>query len=83
MIRPTVIVEAPPRAPCATLARWVGGPDERGWVKRSAAARCTGLYLRVAKAGEIVAADTIDIIEVPTDPPAVTEVFAGTASTTV
>ena len=66
MIGPTVIVEVTsPREPCSTFARWVGGPDERGWVKRFAAARHTGLYLRVEKAGVIVAGDTMEVIEVP------------------
>src|SRR6187402_1081843 len=33
----TVIVEVTmPRTPCGTFARWVGGDDERGWVKRFA-----------------------------------------------
>ncbi|QWT23090.1 MOSC domain-containing protein [Subtercola sp. PAMC28395] len=81
MIGSTVIVEVTsPREPCATFARWVGGPDERGWVKRFAAARRTGLYLRVVKAGEIVAGDTIEVIDVPADAPTITEVFTGTAS---
>ena len=83
MIGPSEIVKvASQREPFATFATRVGGLDERGWVKRSSAARCTGLYLRVVKAGEISAADTTDIIEVSTDPPTITEVFAGTASPT-
>ena len=81
--RPHVIVECTlTRTPCTTLARWIGGPDERVWVQRFAAARRTGLYLRVVKAGQIIAADTIEVIEVPTDPPTITGVFAGTASRT-
>ena len=70
------------RAPCTTLARWIGGPDERVWVQRFAAARRTGLYLRVVEAGQTIAADTIEVIEVPADPPMITEGFVGTASRT-
>ena len=81
MIGPTVIVEVTsPSEPCATFARWVGGPDERDWVKCLAAAGPTGPYLRMVKAREIVTADTI---EVPAAVPTITEVFAGTASPTV
>ena len=44
MIGSTVIVKViSPLEPCATFAARVGGPDERGWVKRFAAARLTGL----------------------------------------
>ena len=83
MIGPTVIVKVTsPLEPCATFAARVGGPDERGWVKRFAAARRTGLYVRVVKAGEIVAGDTIEVIEVPADAPTITVLFAGTASPT-
>ena len=83
MIGSTVIVKVTsPRETCATFAARVGGPDERGWVKRFAAARLTGLYVRVVNAGEIVAGDTIEVIEVPADAPTITEVFAGTASPT-
>ena len=82
-IGPTVIVEATsPSEPRATLARWIGGPDERVWVQRFAAARRTGLYLRVVEAGQIIAADTIEVIEVPADPPMITEGFVGTAPRT-
>ena len=83
MIGPTVIVEVTsPSEPCATFARWVGGPDERDWVKCLAAAGHTGPYLRMVKAREIVAADTIEVIEVPADPPMITEGFVGTAPRT-
>ncbi|TQL54038.1 MOSC domain-containing protein [Subtercola boreus] len=42
-----VVVEVSmPRTPCQTFARWVGGADERGWVKRFTAAGRPGAYLR-------------------------------------
>ncbi|MEF2976151.1 MOSC domain-containing protein [Subtercola sp. YIM 133946] len=77
-IGPTVLVEVTsPRTPCATFARWVGGADARGWVKRFAEARRTGLYLRVVKQGSIVAGDEITVIHAPQDAPTITEVFVG------
>lgn len=48
-------------------------------MKRFAAARRSGLYLRVVKAGETLAGDTIEVIEATADPPTITKVFAGTA----
>ncbi|UFS60677.1 MOSC domain-containing protein [Subtercola endophyticus] len=78
-IGPSVLVEVTsPRTPCATFARWVGGADARGWVKRFAEARRTGLYLRVVKQGSIVAGDEITIIHSPADAPTITDVFVGT-----
>nr|WP_188679572.1 MOSC domain-containing protein [Subtercola lobariae] len=77
-IGPTVVVEVTsPRTPCATFARWVGGADARGWVKRFAEAQRTGLYLRVVKTGAIEAGDTIDVLHVPSTAPTITQVFAG------
>ena len=51
-------------------------------MQRFAAAWRTGLYLRVVEAGQTIAADTIEVIEVPADPPMITGVFAGTVSWT-
>jgi MOSC domain-containing protein YiiM len=72
----TVVVEVTmPRSPCATFARWVGGEDERGWVKRFADAGRLGAYLRVVRNGSVRAGDEIDILSMPTDTPTVLELF--------
>ena len=62
----TVEVEVTmPRTPCATFARWVGGADERGWVRRFAAAGRPGAYLRVVRTGSIAAGDPVTVLERP------------------
>ncbi len=50
-----------PRHPCQTFARWVGGADARGWVKRFTRAGRPGAYLRVVHTGAIVAGDEIRV----------------------
>jgi MOSC domain-containing protein YiiM len=72
----TVQVEVTmPRTPCATFARWVGGADERGWVKRFAAEGRLGPYLRVRRVGVIRAGDEVEVLAVPDDAPTILEVF--------
>jgi MOSC domain-containing protein YiiM len=72
----TVIVQATmPRRPCATFARWVGGPDERGWVKRFGDAGRLGAYLRVVTTGKIRAGDPVEVVAVPQDAPSVLDLF--------
>jgi MOSC domain-containing protein YiiM len=51
-----------PRIPCATFQAWTG---ERHWVKRFAAARRPGAYLRVLTEGEIGAGDSIEVLSRP------------------
>ena len=51
-----------PRTPCQTFARWVGGEDERGWVKRFSSERRLGPYLRVLTSGRIQPGDHITVI---------------------
>ena len=58
-----------PRTPCQTFARWVGGADERGWVKRFSNERRLGPYLRVLTSGRIEAGDEITVIAAPDDAP--------------
>ncbi|MHB1173336.1 MAG: MOSC domain-containing protein [Lacisediminihabitans sp.] len=77
----TVVVEVTsPRTPCATFARWVGGEDECGWVKRFTAARRHGAYLRVVTSGEIEAGDPIEAVFIPGTAATVAEVLAGDRS---
>lgn len=54
-----------PRTPCQTFARWVGGSDQRGWVKRFSLARRLGPYLRVVRTGRLQAGDGIVVIGAP------------------
>ncbi|SDH04903.1 MOSC domain-containing protein [Microbacterium pygmaeum] len=62
----TAVVEVTmPRTPCQTFARWVGGADQRGWVKRFSAERRLGPYLRVVRRGAIRAGDPIEVIARP------------------
>ena len=76
----TVTVEVTmPRSPCQTFARWVGdtiGRDaEKGWVKRFAAERRLGPYLRVTHTGSIAVGDEVRVLSIPDGAPTVAEVF--------
>jgi MOSC domain-containing protein YiiM len=64
-----------PRSPCATFARWVGGADERGWVKRFATEGRLGAYLRVVRTGSVSPGDEIELLAAPTGAPTILEVF--------
>lgn len=46
-----------PRIPCSVFATRMGEPD---WVKRFAAARRPGLYVRVLEPGEVAAGDAVE-----------------------
>lgn len=57
-----------PREPCQTFARWIesqGIAASSGWVKRFAAARRPGPYLRVVRVGTIVAGDPVEVVPAP------------------
>lgn len=58
-----------PRTPCQTFARWVGGAEQRGWVKRFSAERRLGPYLRVLRNGFVQAGDPIEVISKPEGAP--------------
>ncbi|MBD7956853.1 MOSC domain-containing protein [Microbacterium sp. Sa4CUA7] len=74
----TVVLEVTmPRTPCQTFARWVGGADERGWVKRFADAQRLGPYLRVVKSGPVRAGDPIDVLAAEPGAPTIIDVFRG------
>lgn len=66
-----------PRTPCQTFARWVGGADERGWVKRFSDARRLGPYLRVVAPGRVRAGDEIEVVCRPEGAPTILEVYRG------
>ncbi|WP_404433675.1 MOSC domain-containing protein [Microbacterium lacus] len=64
-----------PRTPCQTFARWVGGADERGWVKRFSDERRLGPYLRVVKTGSVRAGDEIVVIHEPAGAPTILDIY--------
>ena len=64
-----------PRTPCQTFARWVGGDDARGWVKRFSDARRLGPYLRVVKTGRVSAGDEIVVLARPEGAPTIIDVY--------
>lgn len=66
-----------PRTPCQTFARWVGGSDERGWVKRFSDARRLGPYLRVVRTGHVQAGDEIVVTHRPVGAPTILDVYRG------
>lgn len=51
-----------PRVPCRTFAAFL---QERGWVRRFAAAGITGSYLRVLQPGQVRAGDVVAVVERP------------------
>ncbi|GAA3003742.1 MOSC domain-containing protein [Microbacterium aurantiacum] len=64
-----------PRTPCQTFARWVGGADERGWVRRFSDERRLGVYLRVRRTGSITAGDEIVVLDRPAGAPTVLDIY--------
>ena len=72
----TVVVEVTmPRTPCGTFARWVGGADQRGWVKRFSNERRLGPYLRVVRRGFVREGDSIEVISRPVAAPGLLEIY--------
>lgn len=66
-----------PRFPCQTFARWAGGADARGWVKRFTAAARPGAYARVVKSGELQAGDAVVVTPAPdASAPTIAQLFA-------
>lgn len=64
-----------PRTPCMTFARWVGGADAHGWVKRFADSRRLGAYARVIRSGVVRAGDPITVVSVPDGAPTIAGIF--------
>src|SRR5215472_5817339 len=57
-----VVQVTAPRTPCRVFGAWTG---EHHWVKRFAAARRPGAYLRVLAEGEVGAGDPIEVLSRP------------------
>jgi MOSC domain-containing protein YiiM len=57
-----VVQVTAPRIPCQVFATWT---EERHWVKRFAAARRPGAYLRVLSEGEVGTGDEIEVVSQP------------------
>jgi MOSC domain-containing protein YiiM len=51
-----------PRIPCVVFRNWTG---QTGWVKRFAAARRPGAYLRVLDEGAVAAGDPVTVLDRP------------------
>lgn len=66
-----------PRTPCQTFARWVGGDDARGWVRRFSEERRLGPYLRVVTKGKVSAGDEITVVHRPDGAPTILDVYRG------
>lgn len=66
-----------PRTPCQTFARWVGGDDERGWVRRFSDERRLGPYLRVVTTGRVRAGDEIAVVHRPAGAPTILDIYRG------
>lgn len=66
-----------PRTPCATFARWVGGAQARGWVKRFSDEGRLGPYLRVRRTGSVAAGDPIQVAPASAAAPTILEVYRG------
>ena len=64
-----------PRTPCQTFARWVGGADQRGWVKRFSTERRLGPYLRVLRTGFVSAGDAIEVLSRPNGAPGLLDAY--------
>ena len=61
-----------PRIPCAVFA---GRMEERDWVKRFAAARRPGFYVRVLEPGDVAAGDPVERLDGGSDAPAVVDLM--------
>ena len=68
-----VVVEVTaPRIPCSVFAKRMEQP---AWVKRFAAARRPGIYVRVLEPGEVAAGDPVERIDTEADHPSVLDLM--------
>lgn len=65
-----------PREPCSTFARWVGGDDERGWVRRFRESGRVGAYLRVVQRGSVQPGDVVLVEPAAAGAPAVRDLLS-------
>lgn len=75
--KPVLVEVTSTRTPCMTFARWVGGADAKGWVRRFADERRLGTYLRVVRTGTVGAGDAVRVVSVPEGAPTVISTFGG------
>lgn len=66
----SVVQITTPRIPCVTFQSWM---DEPHWVKRFAAGRRPGAYLRVLTEGTVAAGDELTVLSRPEEAVTVTE----------
>lgn len=71
-IGPVLVEVTAPRIPCSVFATRMGEPD---WVKRFAAARRPGVYVRVLEPGEVEAGDPVERLGGGEDNPTVVELM--------
>jgi MOSC domain-containing protein YiiM len=71
-IGPVVVEVTAPRIPCSVFATRMGEPD---WVKRFAAARRPGLYVRVLEPGEVAAGDPVERLDGAGEHPTVVDLM--------
>lgn len=68
----TLVEATAPRIPCSVFATRMGEPE---WVKRFAAARRPGLYVRVLEPGEVAAGDAVERLAPGNGHPAVVDLM--------
>lgn len=71
-VGPVLLEVTSPRIPCSTFATRMGEPN---WVKRFAAGRRPGLYVRVLDSGEVAAGDPVERLGGGEDHPTVVELM--------
>jgi MOSC domain-containing protein YiiM len=71
-IGPVLVEATAPRIPCSVFAARMG---ERAWVKRFAAARRPGLYVRVLEPGDVTSGDPVERLGGGEDHPTVVELM--------
>lgn len=71
-VGPVLVEATAPRIPCSTFATRMGQPD---WVKRFAAARRPGLYVRVLEPGDIAEGDPVERVGGANGHPTVVELM--------
>jgi MOSC domain-containing protein YiiM len=71
-VGPVLVEATAPRIPCSTFATRMGQPE---WVKRFAAARRPGLYVRVLEPGDVAEGDPVERLAGANGHPTVVELM--------